>query len=103
MAQLGVKVNHFGKTAMINLYKNQRITNFFRFYFMSFNRGNNVALAANATDCSAPQLPQNIDRRRKKLQFRQVELSGWFEIRFNFFLLNPGCSCYYNNISRQLL
>lgn len=28
MAQLGVKVNHFGKTDMSNLYKNQQITNF---------------------------------------------------------------------------
>ena len=26
MAQLGVKVNHFGKTDMSNLYKNQQIT-----------------------------------------------------------------------------
>ena len=72
MAQLGVKVNHFGKTDISNLYKNQRITNLFKSCFMSFNKVTNVALAANAPNCRASQLPQNSDRRQKSCSFDRL-------------------------------
>jgi len=44
MAHLKEKVNHFDKTDVNNLYKNQQITNRLDLVFTSFNKISNGAL-----------------------------------------------------------
>ena len=47
MTQLKGKVNHFGKTDVSNLYKNQQITNHLDPVFMSFNTINSGRFSAS--------------------------------------------------------
>ena len=65
MTQPKGKVNHFGKTDVSNLYKNQQITNHLNPVFMSFDTICSGKFAANGSNCRAFQSPQSNKERPK--------------------------------------
>ena len=65
MTQLKGKVNHFGKTGVSNLYKNQQITNHLDPVFMSFNTissGGFPASGLNSRDFQSAQSSKGIPK-----------------------------------------
>ena len=65
MTQFKGKVNHFGKTDVGNLYKNQQITNYLDPVFMSFNTISSGRFSASGSNCRAFQSSQSIKWRQK--------------------------------------
>ena len=97
MAQLQGKVNHFGKTNVSNLYKNQQITNRLDPVIIPFYKVSNGALLASSpnsrafqTSCSSGGRPKN--RGLDRLGFKAGLEFGSFPL----YLIRVGAECMTN-------